>query len=150
MLIGCFIPSPDKIGRFNAIPVNKNELGFIDIYYDAYKEQYLNPEAKAYVLHFSNKSSIRLENLRIVFDNNYSAYLSQLLYCYDDGCRDYKNNNLLPNSELSFIFSHDVPNYGSFRDDNNKPFPLVRLISKIKLESKQGIGEWVFEFKEKE
>jgi hypothetical protein len=127
-------------------PTEKSRLDFIKIHYREHGVLPAGLDANAFVLSIKNTSKKPLENVVLTINDRYKAPLSKMLYYHGfrKGSKPYGSDNLAERSKLEFTFSHDISNHWIFRDKHDKPFAVREILKKLRIESRQGMGEWEF------
>ena len=143
---GCGLSCSKERIAVDGSPTEKSRLDFIKIQYREHGVLSAGLDANAFVLCIANTSEKPLEDVVLTINDRYKAPLSKMLYYYGfrKGSKPYGSDKLAARGKLEFIFSHDISNHWIFRDKHNKPFAAREILNKLKIESRQGMGEWEF------
>lgn len=123
-------------------PTELNSLKNVEIWFNSGPEPYGKENEFAFVIKIKNNEIFNLSNCILVIDDKYYTELKNLQCSTFLGTGRLKSNTLKRKAEIELIFSHDVGNFGYFKEKTGKALPNTSIPRKLKIKCDQGIGEW--------
>ena len=105
---------------------------------------------KALILRIRNTSERRLDDVSISFNHSYTAPLQNLRQYlgFWKGAPPLGRSSILPDDDLTFVFSHDISNHQNMINAAKETLPTTFVPTSISIQAEGRAGRWETRSKE--